>query len=97
MPTPFLAGRLRFAVFVDAGVLWNQIGPSPLRITPGAGLRYTSPIGPIRVDAGYNTYPLQAGQLFKISTDGTLSQIQGAFVKPRSGSWTWHFSIGQAF
>ena len=87
----------RFAVFVDAGVLWNQIGPSPLRITPGAGLRYTSPIGPIRVDAGYNTYPLQAGQLFKISTDGTLSQIQGAFVKPRSGSWTWHFSIGQAF
>lgn len=97
MPTPFFAGRLHFAVFVDAGALWNAGGPSPLRITPGAGLRYTSPIGPIRIDAGYNTYPLQAGQLFKISTDGSLSEIQNAFIKPRSGSWTWHFSIGQAF
>lgn len=97
VPTPFLGGRLRAAVFVDAGVLWNAGGPSPLRVTPGAGLRYTSPIGPIRIDGGYNTYPLQAGQLFKISTDGSLSQVQDGFIKPRTGSLTWHFSIGQAF
>ena len=58
LPTPFFAGRLRAAVFVDAGVLSNADGPgpAPIRITPGAGLRYTSPIGPIRIDVGYNTY-----------------------------------------
>lgn len=97
LPTPFFAGRLRAAVFVDAGLLSNASGPAPLRVTPGAGLRYTSPIGPIRVDVGYNTHSLQAGQLFKISTDGTLAEIEDGFVKPRGGSWTWHFSIGQAF
>ncbi|MGH7594595.1 MAG: autotransporter assembly complex protein TamA, partial [Gemmatimonadales bacterium] len=97
LPTPLFAGRLRFAVFVDAGSLSNAGGPSPIRVTPGAGLRYTSPIGPIRIDAGYNTYPLQAGALYSISTDGSLTQIPGDYVKPRTGSWTWHFSIGQAF
>jgi outer membrane protein assembly factor BamA len=97
LPTPFFAGRLRAAVFVDAGMLSNTDGPAPIRVTPGAGLRYTSPIGPIRIDVGYNTRSLQAGQLFKISDDGSLSQIGDGFVKPRNGSWTWHFSIGQAF
>jgi outer membrane protein assembly factor BamA len=97
MPTPFFAGRLRAAVFVDAGMLSNAAGPSPVRITPGAGLRYSSPIGPIRIDVGYNTHSLEPGQLFKISSDGSLSLIDDGFVKPRNGSWTWHFSIGQAF
>ncbi|HEY3934162.1 MAG TPA: BamA/TamA family outer membrane protein [Gemmatimonadales bacterium] len=97
LPTPFFAGRLRVAVFVDAGALWNETGPSPLRVTPGAGLRYSSPLGPIRLDFGYNKYPLEAGPIYSISTDGSLTLLQNGFVKASTSKWTLHFSIGQAF
>ena len=97
LPTPFFAGRLRYALFVDAGSLWNSGGRAPLRVTPGLGLRYSSPLGPIRFDAGYNTYPLQLGPLYEINIDGTLRFRQNDYEKLRTGSWTFHFSIGQAF
>jgi outer membrane protein insertion porin family len=97
LPTPFFAGRLRYALFVDAGALWNGGGQAPLRITPGAGLRYTSPVGPIRLDVGYNTYPLQAGTLYEINSNGTLAPYQTNYIKQRTGSLTLHVSIGQSF
>ncbi|HEY4319750.1 MAG TPA: BamA/TamA family outer membrane protein [Gemmatimonadales bacterium] len=97
IPTPFFAGRLRVAAFVDAGALWNSGGPSPLRVTPGMGLRYSSPLGPIRFDVGYNAYDLQAGPLYEISTDGSLTRYQTGYVNPRTSRFTLHFSIGQAF
>ncbi len=97
LPTPLFAGRLRYAVFVDGGALWNAGGQAPFRITPGAGLRYASPLGPIRFDVGYNTYPLQSGTLYQISTDGTLRPSLTSFVQERTSNWTLHFSIGQPF
>ncbi|HEY4099381.1 MAG TPA: BamA/TamA family outer membrane protein [Gemmatimonadales bacterium] len=97
LPTPFFAGRLRFALFVDAGALWNDAGPAPIRVTPGAGLRYTSPLGPIRLDLGYNKYPLEAGPIYSISTDGSLTLLRDGFVKASTSKWTLHVSIGQAF
>ena len=97
IPTPLFAGRLRVAVFVDAGALWNSGGQAPLRVTPGAGLRYTSPLGPIRFDVGYNRYDLQSGPLFEINKDGTLKPLLDDFLRARTRSWTLHFSIGQAF
>jgi len=97
MPTPFFAGRLRFAVFVDAGALWSDGGPAPVRITPGVGLRYTSPLGPVRFDIGYNPYQLQTGALYSVGNDGALTLLQNDFIKSRTRNWTLHFSIGQAF
>jgi outer membrane protein insertion porin family/translocation and assembly module TamA len=97
LPTPLFAGRLRYVLFVDAGALWNSGGAAPLRVTPGVGLRYGSPIGPIRLDVGYNTYPLQAGTLFAVNTDGTLTSLRTDYVKPSSGRWTLHVAIGEAF
>lgn len=97
LPTPFFAGRLRYALFVDAGALWNSGGQAPLRITPGAGVRYTSPLGPVRFDVGYNTYPLQSGTLFEINRNGTLTSRAADFVKDRTKNWTIHVSIGHAF
>jgi outer membrane protein assembly factor BamA len=50
--------KLRGAAFLDAGQVWREPGavrPRELVWTPGAGIRYFSPIGPIRVDLGYNT------------------------------------------
>jgi outer membrane translocation and assembly module TamA len=44
------------ATFLDFGQVWDE-GTSPrladLEVTPGLGVRYFSPIGPIRVDLGY--------------------------------------------
>ncbi len=97
LPTPVFAGRLRVAVFGDAGALWNAGGASPLRVTPGIGIRYSSPIGPIRLDVAYNPYQLQSGRLFAISTDGSLTRLQDDFVKLQTQRWRLQFSIGQAF
>jgi outer membrane protein insertion porin family len=42
--------------FVDMGNVWvdaNQINPMKLKYTAGIGLRYSTPVGPLRVDYGY--------------------------------------------
>jgi outer membrane protein insertion porin family len=96
-PTPLFAGRLKAAVFVDGGMLSTDGETSPVRITPGFGLRYTSPLGAIRFDAAYNEYPLQSGRLYSISTDGSLTKLQENFLRQQSPHLTFHFSIGQAF
>jgi outer membrane protein assembly factor BamA len=55
---PFPGDRLRGAAFVDAGQVWLRAEDVSLReivATPGVGLRYYSPVGPIRMDAGFDT------------------------------------------
>jgi outer membrane protein insertion porin family len=55
---PVIGEKLRGAAFVDFGQVWSEAKDmrlSDLVWTPGAGLRYFSAIGPIRVDIGYNT------------------------------------------
>jgi outer membrane protein insertion porin family/translocation and assembly module TamA len=44
------------AIFADFGRIWSEPGSgkvSRLEISPGIGVRYLSPVGPIRVDFGY--------------------------------------------
>ena len=52
-----LMGRsLEAAIFTDFGRIWTEPGSgkvSRLEISPGVGIRYLSPVGPIRVDLGY--------------------------------------------
>lgn len=48
-----VAGSLRGVAFVDAGNVWSdpdQISAGDLEYTPGTGLRYQTPVGPIRLD-----------------------------------------------
>ncbi len=47
-------GPLTAAVFVDAGSVGAEFGGTATVFTPGIGIRYLSPVGPIRVDLGYN-------------------------------------------
>jgi outer membrane protein assembly factor BamA len=54
---PIWADRVRGATFLDFGQVWRSVEEATvrsLRFTPGLGVRYFSPIGPIRVDVGYN-------------------------------------------
>ncbi len=68
LPSPILRDLLRYALFVDAGRVWNRNRSTAdagsfkdIRITPGAGIRVASPVGPIRVDVGFNPYDRPAG------------------------------------
>ena len=72
LPSPFLSDLIRYAVFVDAGRVWNRDRTSnvaggfrEIRVTPGAGIRVASPVGPIRVDVGYNPYARSRGVAYQ--------------------------------
>jgi len=78
-------GNLSAVVFADAGNVWNNAWDfdfGDLRFDVGPGLRYMTPVGPIRLDLGYQVNPIP-GML----VDG----------KEQSRRFRFHFSIGQAF
>ena len=52
-----LGTELEAVTFMDFGQVWGadqSIALDELELTPGIGLRYLSPVGPLRVDLGYN-------------------------------------------
>jgi outer membrane protein assembly complex protein YaeT len=102
VPSPILSSRLRLAAFVDAGGVWQRRRnerPAVIRVTPGVGLRITTPLGPARLDVAYNPYKLQPGTLFQFDPAGNLTPVpgQGSYVLPRKGKFTVHIAVGQAF
>jgi outer membrane protein assembly factor BamA len=67
---PIWSDRLRGAAFLDFGQVWRAFDEVDLRTlawTPGFGIRYFSPIGPIRIDVGYN--PAGTERLSVITTE----------------------------
>ena len=50
-----LSARFTVVGFVDAGQVWRSFNErAALIATPGVGVRYNSPIGPLRMDLGFN-------------------------------------------
>lgn len=96
-PAPFLSDRFRLAAFVDVGALWSRAGTAGVRATPGAGVRITSPLGPIRFDVGYNSYQLERGAVYTNAPNGDLVQVRSADRRDRNNNFTFHFSIGHPF
>jgi outer membrane protein assembly complex protein YaeT len=80
-----IRGKLSGVLFVDGGNVWTEpwdVQLNDLRWAAGPGLRYDTPIGPMRVDVGVQLNPI----------DGLV--IEGT---PEKRKWRVHFSIGQAF
>jgi outer membrane protein assembly complex protein YaeT len=80
-----LWGKLGGVLFVDGGNVWTKpwdFNTNDLRYDVGPGLRYNTPIGPIRADFGYQLNPIP----------GLL--VNG---EPERRQYRVHFSIGQAF
>jgi outer membrane protein assembly complex protein YaeT len=80
-----LRGRLGGVLFFDAGNVWpnaSDVKLSELRYAVGPGLRYETPIGPIRFDVGYQLNPIP-----DLLINGSL----------QTRRYRLHFSIGQAF
>ncbi|HTS87966.1 MAG TPA: BamA/TamA family outer membrane protein [Gemmatimonadales bacterium] len=101
VPAPVWGSRLRLAFFVDAGTLYQRgktnLSPIQLRITPGIGLRLSTPLGPARLDVAYNGYDQPPGALYLQKLDGSLALVRTAFVQPRASRLTYHVSVGEPF
>ena len=100
--------QLTGAVFVDAGLVQQKRDPSlPRRraaVTPGFGVRYRSPVGPIRADIGFNpgaTESLPVVTENVVNGQKTLVVLQQRRVYSPAGGilsrMVLHLSIGEAF
>jgi outer membrane protein assembly complex protein YaeT len=77
--------KLSGVAFVDAGSVGRKpwhLDPGGFRSAVGPGVRYDTPIGPVRLDVGYQLNPIP----------GLLVKGQ-----PEPRRWRAHISIGQAF
>lgn len=101
VPAPVWGERLRLALFVDGGTLYERgktdLSPVQFRITPGLGLRLNTPLGPARFDVAYNGYDQPPGALYLQRLDGTLTLVRSDFIQRRKSRLTYHFSFGQPF
>ena len=78
-------GNVGLVAFVDAGNVWSDswdVHLGDLLYDAGPGLRYQTPIGPLRLDFAY-----QLNRLEGLRIEGKLQE------RP----WRIHFSIGHAF
>lgn len=86
---PFFFKGFGLATFLDGGNIWSggiDLANEPLRLGTGIGVRYQSPIGPLRLDFGYKINP----------SDADLGFLDGVRYQDPS-RWAIHFSLGQAF
>jgi len=108
LPSPVLPSRMRLGLFVDVGQVWERgeeiITIRDVKVTPGAGVRFTTPLGPVRIDAAYNGYATQRGPLLYQTSDtaSTITQIRASYPPLRASKTFWQkivlqFAVGQAF
>jgi len=113
-----LMHRLDGAVFVDAALVGNgrfqglsdvtsitNFAQGTGAITPGAGIRYISPVGPIRIDLGYNPRLIEN---LPVVTNDFVNGVPKLVALQQQRTWTdgkntflghlvLHLSIGQAY
>ena len=80
-----LTDKFGAVAFLDFGNVWLRswdFNLDDLRYDVGPGLRYMTPIGPARVDFGFQLNPIP-----NLRVNG----------EPEQRTWRVHFSIGQAF
>jgi outer membrane protein assembly complex protein YaeT len=105
VPAPVFPTRMHMTFFVDVGQVWDNpqglyFSLGDMRVTPGVGLRFATPLGPVRVEAGYNGYENEPGPLF-FETATTMERIREGYSTPRPTSFfrrlTFQFAVGPTF
>jgi outer membrane protein insertion porin family/translocation and assembly module TamA len=106
-----LGAEIEAVAFLDLGQVWAKdqgVTLDELEFTPGVGLRYLSPVGPVRLDLGYNfrgeerlsvvTAGLEPAPNGGYRTTGDLAVLNQQVLYSASESrLQLHISIGQAF
>jgi outer membrane protein insertion porin family/translocation and assembly module TamA len=66
---PVLTSLIQFVAFVDGGKVWTSDEShdfdTPFYVTPGVGVRASTPIGPIRLDIASNAYDPPGGPAYR--------------------------------
>ncbi|MEE9472234.1 MAG: BamA/TamA family outer membrane protein [Gemmatimonadota bacterium] len=105
-----ISQRWGMVAFLDWGNVYSDLTTFDLpSATPGLGVRFSSPIGPIRLDLGYNTLGPRLRQVVAELEDGSLDELELPVVYDPAGfndpslfteifrRLRVHFAIGQAF
>ncbi len=74
---PILTSTIQGVGFVDVGQVWadrSEVRFDQLEVTPGLGLRYLTPIGPVRVDVAYR---MRGAEVLPVSTAGLRRFVPG--------------------
>ncbi|HET7295858.1 MAG TPA: BamA/TamA family outer membrane protein [Gemmatimonadales bacterium] len=110
--TPLFPDRMRVAVFTDVGQVWERgdqlTQVRGVRVTPGVGVRFVTPLGPVRLDASYKGYPDEPGPLYlQNNATKSLTAVTDAggnllILRPALPAGFWRrvvvqFAVGQAF
>jgi outer membrane protein insertion porin family/translocation and assembly module TamA len=82
---------LRWVVFLDAGRVWNtrdvfSVTNADVRATPGVGVRLITPLGPFRLDVGYNPNGVEPGPAFLVQPGDVLAGVAGRAICVSPGS-----------
>ena len=101
MKLPIIGNRLGGTIFYDGGNVYSDVNhitlawkpPSPTNLdyfshTVGFGVRYPTPVGPVRVDFAYQLNPAQYQATIAPATTPTLFRL------PR---FQFFFNIGPVF
>jgi outer membrane protein assembly factor BamA len=105
---PLIGDNVRGVLFEDAGNVYSGLNTVSLRVRQrglqdfnymvhavGFGVRYQTPVGPIRLDLGYSINPPRF-----FGFKGTQQQLllgTGQLTNQQVGHFQFHFSLGQAF
>jgi outer membrane protein assembly complex protein YaeT len=105
---PLIGDNLRGVLFEDAGNVYSGLNTVSLRVVQhglkdfnymehaaGFGVRYKTPVGPIRLDLAYSINPPRFYG-FK-GTQLQLQQGTGQLTNQQISHFQFHFSLGQAF
>jgi outer membrane protein assembly factor BamA len=109
-----ILGPLVGAIFIDGARVWDpaldEIVQARSAITPGFGVRYRSPIGPVRVDLGFRSPEVEELSVITETTEGERRLIRletqkrfdpaegkSGFLSSITNRLTLHLSIGESF
>jgi outer membrane protein insertion porin family/translocation and assembly module TamA len=93
-----ITGALRGVTFIDASDVTRERGRLRLSVphlSPGIGLRYDTPIGPLRLDLGYRLLE-RTGAAPKVGAIRDEAELHGWFGS-RYLPFALHIALGEAF